>query len=176
MITGKSTHNQKIERLWRDMHRSTTLLFYHLFYFLEHHDLLQPNNEQHLFALHYVYKARINQSLNQFKNAWNNHSIRTEHSKSPNQLFTAGALQLQMSGLSAVDFFNSVDEFFGVEEDGLTVDDNSVAIPNILFHLTEEHQHDLEETVNPLAESSNYAIELYQQTVAFVSTCVAQHS
>ena len=81
-----------------------------------------------------------------------------------------------MSGLSAVDFFNSVDEFFGVEEDDLTVDDNSVAIPNILFHLTEEHQHDLEETVNPLAESSNYAIELYQQTVAFVSTCVAQHS
>ena len=36
MITGSSTHNQRIERLWCDVHRSVTSLFYRLFYFLEH--------------------------------------------------------------------------------------------------------------------------------------------
>ena len=36
MITGPSTHNQCIERLWRDMHKSATILYYKLFYFMEH--------------------------------------------------------------------------------------------------------------------------------------------
>ena len=31
MLTGSSTHNQRIERLWRDMHSCVTLLFYKLF-------------------------------------------------------------------------------------------------------------------------------------------------
>ena len=32
MLTGSSTHNQRIERLWRDMHSCVTLLYYRLFY------------------------------------------------------------------------------------------------------------------------------------------------
>ena len=35
MITGSSVHNQRIERLWRDMHSSVTKLFYRLFYYME---------------------------------------------------------------------------------------------------------------------------------------------
>ena len=42
MITGSSTHNQGIERLWRDMHRCVTVVFYRLFYFMEQHGLLDP--------------------------------------------------------------------------------------------------------------------------------------
>ena len=44
MITGCSTHNQRIERLWVDVHRSVTLMYYRLFYFLEQHSLLDPLN------------------------------------------------------------------------------------------------------------------------------------
>ena len=51
MITGSSTHNQRIERLWVDMHRSVTRLYYRLFYFLEHQCLLDPLNEEHLINM-----------------------------------------------------------------------------------------------------------------------------
>ena len=36
MITGSSVHNQRIERLWRDMHHCVTKLYYQMFYYLEH--------------------------------------------------------------------------------------------------------------------------------------------
>ena len=97
VLVGSSVHNQRIERLWRDIHRCVTAMFYRLFYFLEHHNLLDPINESHLFALHYVYSPRINLALQQFQQAWN-HGVRTARSLTPNQLFTSGALCLRNSG------------------------------------------------------------------------------
>ena len=87
IITGSSTHNQRIERFWRDLHRCVIKLFYRLFYHMEHLDLVNPENEVHLFALHYVYIHRINKSLREFQSGWNHHSIRTERNRSPHQLF-----------------------------------------------------------------------------------------
>jgi hypothetical protein len=66
-----------------------------------------------------VYLPKINQSLAQFKEGWNHHGIHTANSMSPHQLFAAGALQLQRSGLHGLDFFSAVDDQYGVEEVGL---------------------------------------------------------
>ena len=77
-----------------------------------------------------------------------------------------------MSGLAAVDFFEVADELYGVDDEGLLVDDSSVDVPIMSFRPTEEHQQELQSTIDPLSESSNYGIELYEQTVAFV---LAQH-
>ena len=118
IITGCSVHNQRIERLWRDMHRSVTILFYKLFYFLEQHGILDHLNEHHLWALHYVFLPRINQSLKEFVNSWNSHPIRTANHKSPQQLFIAGALVLQQSGLTAMDILETIDEDYGIDSDG----------------------------------------------------------
>lgn len=49
MITGSSTHNQCIERLWCNVHKSVT------FYFLEQQTFFNPLNELDIFALHYVF-------------------------------------------------------------------------------------------------------------------------
>ncbi len=175
VIVGSSVHNQRIERLWRDMHRCVTQLYYRLFYFLEQQNLLDPVNEYHLFAMHYVYLPRINRALTQFKEGWNHHHIRTAHNQTPYQLFIAGVLQLQRSGFQAMDFFGQVDDHYGVEEIGLVPSDDStseVSIPENRIHLTEDQYTRLQQHVNPLAESSNYGSELYLSTVEFVQTTV----
>ena len=108
MITGSSVHNQRIEQLWRDMHRCVTVIYYKLFYYLEHRGYLIPDNTFHRYALQYVYLPRINQSLRVFSEGWNSHGIRTEHNLSPHQLFVQGALQMQRSGLQALDFLKKL--------------------------------------------------------------------
>ena len=55
MLTGSSTHNQRMERLWRDLHCCVGVLYYRLFYHLENLGLLDPTNDRHIYALHYIY-------------------------------------------------------------------------------------------------------------------------
>ena len=171
MLTGSSIHNQRIERLWKDMHYSVTKTFYRLFYYLEELRLLDPSNDMHIYSLHYVYLPRINHALAVFKNGWNRHGIRTEHASSPEQLFVAGALQLRNSGLAALDFFDNINnDYYGVDEEGLPGDndDDAVFVPDNEFSLSEELFQQLQDHVNPLAESDNYGIEFYQQTIDFI--------
>ena len=53
VITGSFTHNERIERLWRDVFRCVSKLFYDTFYSLEEDHLLDPLNETDIFCLHY---------------------------------------------------------------------------------------------------------------------------
>ena len=173
VIVGSSVHNQRIERLWRDMHRCVTVLYYRLFYFMESQGTLDPVNERDLYALHYVFLPRINQSLRSFQEGWNHHGIRTEHHRTPNQLFTFGALHLQQSGLAALDFFEQVSEDYGIIEDGLVTDESSsegVPIPRSTIILSEEQLQQLQNLVNPLTESTDYGIDLYQEVVQYLDT------
>ena len=63
VLTGSSVHNQRIERLWRDVFSTVTGNYYRLFYLLEQEEVLDHLNQTDLFALHHVYIPRINQGL-----------------------------------------------------------------------------------------------------------------
>ena len=89
-ITGRSVHNQRIERLWRDVFLQCTILFYQLFHYMEDQDILDIDDEVHLFCLHYVYIRRINSALRLFQDAWNNHPLSSEGYLSPMQLWISG--------------------------------------------------------------------------------------
>ena len=173
IITGCSVHNQRIERLWRDMHRSVTILYYKLFYFLEQHGILDHLNEHHLWAVHYVFLPRINRSLKEFVNSWNSHPIRTANHKSPQQLFITGALVLQQSGLTAMDFFEEIDEDYGIDPDGPTAgdeDQNGIVIPQTTLKFSDADNILLSQSVDPLGPSQDFGIDLYERTVALITT------
>lgn len=70
-ISGPSTRNQRIERLWREVFRCTSFLFYCVFYALEDNGYLDISNDNHLAILHYVYLPRINYALQEFAGAFN---------------------------------------------------------------------------------------------------------
>ena len=94
-ITGRSVHNSRIERLWRDVFQECTVLFYNLFYLMEEEGVLDPDNSIHLFCLHYVFLKRINycNSIGEFVNAWNRHPMDSEYGLSPEQLWITGPAQ-----------------------------------------------------------------------------------
>ena len=170
MLTGSSTHNQRIERLWRDMHKSATLLYYRLFYFMENHGILDPLNEHHLYALQFVYLPRINKTLTEFTQSWNHHPLRTANHKSPHQLFTAGAILLQNSQLPGLDFFHEVDDQYGIDMDGpLPVDGGQhVQIPSTSLHFSDSDMDFLRRCVDPCAPSDSYGINLYEQVLQII--------
>ena len=63
------------------------------------------------------------------------------HHSSPHQLYTSGALRLQQSNLPALDFFDNVDNAYGVDEDVLLtqINEETVAVPENRLNLTAEN-------------------------------------
>ena len=159
VLVGSSVHNVRIERLWRDTFRCVLSVFYQLFHFLEETGRLDPSSEKDLYCLHYIYLPRINMAVRNFSEGWNNHALTTERCMTPMQLFTGGMLStgMQPSHMPTTSESHNV----GLEGSGIHV-------PEITIPLTLQDEALLQSTINPLSESTNYAIELYEQTKTFV--------
>ena len=98
VLTGSSVHNQRIERLWRDVFQSVTGAFYKLFNKMEEIQILDSLNHVHLYCLHYIFRPRIQNALNIYMAAWNHHPISGENIFTSTQLFVVGTNNLLEGG------------------------------------------------------------------------------
>lgn len=91
-LTGSSVHNQRIERLWRDVYAKVLDKYYKLLYHMEDHNILCLQNDIHLYCLHYVFIPRLQRDLTDWTRAHNNHPLRTEHHRTLLQLWYSANL------------------------------------------------------------------------------------
>ena len=156
-IAGSSTHNTRIEHLWRDVYCAVTYKFVDIC-LLESSGHLNPLNEADLFCLHYVYIPRVNAMLSIFQRAWNSHPLSSEGNYTPLQLFAGHAI-------TDPDFEATVPDDYGFDPEELQPESEVVSIPNTDLPLSD---HSLNATVNPLANTTNDGIDLYIATVQCV--------
>lgn len=140
IITGTSVHNQRIERLWRDVNHVVVSRFLNIFLYLEAQGVLDPHNELHLFALHLVYIDLINDTLKEFVGQWNNHPVTTANNLSPRQLWIKGMVSLQNTGYTAVDAVLEGVSSYGIDMEGpVPEEDNSrtIRVPETSLNVDE---------------------------------------
>lgn len=174
IITGPSVHNQRIERLWRDLFASCIYIYYCVFYFLEESGDLDVSDNVDLFSLHYVFLPRINQHLRIFASSWNDHPIRTVRNKTPNQLWIMGSIEegrsVPNSPCAQLPLQNWDD--FGIDCDGplpdCFQDEGAVIIPDVPTPLSEIDFQDLSTVVSPLQDDDSYGINVYLNARQFV--------
>ena len=99
MITRPSTHNQRIERLGRDVFDGVIGFYYELFSFMEENGILDPFNEVNIAALYFTFIPLINEKLDAWQHAWPKHRIR-KIKTSPLRLWVAGQINCSLDDMS----------------------------------------------------------------------------
>ncbi|XP_041824008.1 uncharacterized protein LOC121628755 [Melanotaenia boesemani] len=152
----KNTHS-KIERLWRDVYENILDLFYTMFTQLEIQGLLNPGEEIDLFALHRCFLHHIQHHLQAFKEAWNQHGLRTENNCSPLQLWSL----YRKEGHD----FSQVPDDYGIDWTGphSHLPSTEITIPEIQLPrlFSQQELAKLPHTNVPLSQ----ALQVYIQTV-----------
>ena len=172
VLVGASVHNQRIERLWRDMYTAVIQLFHRLFYHLEYIGVLNPLDSKHLFALQYVFIPRINSALSDFVAAWNRHPVSGCHGQSPVQLYTKAMIELRQQNLPAFDFFEPVADSYGTCDEDLVPEDEGTYVPvdPIDINIGTDDFELLQNTINPLCTSTNHGIDIFEQVLLAVES------
>ncbi|KAI7790565.1 hypothetical protein IRJ41_003596 [Triplophysa rosa] len=158
-ITGRSVHNQRIERLWRDVYQHVLDLFSCLFLDLEAEGTLNPDNEKHLFSLYWSFLPQLQRHLEFFQEAWNNHKLRTAGNQSPLQLWTR---------FQDIQDPYQVDDDYGVDWEGPhSCEEEGVNIPEVQLtrELTNEEIAILPNPDVPFL----HAVQIYHDTVNVIN-------
>ncbi|XP_032798427.2 uncharacterized protein LOC116935185 [Daphnia magna] len=141
-LTGRSVHNQRIERLWQDVWASCTSVFYELFMNMERKRILNRYSELDLYCLHLIFNPVIQQHVDEFIDAWNLHPIRTAPgSSSPVRLFMTGLAALKRKSVDEGKEFTELVQNMEIEELGDDIEDDTsleiehVEVPEIIVDL-----------------------------------------
>ncbi|XP_077065660.1 uncharacterized protein LOC143718491 [Siphateles boraxobius] len=170
-IAGKSVHNQRVERLWRDLWMGVTSVFYHILHTLEEQGMLDLSSTLHLFCCHYVFLPRLQANLNVFREGWDNHPLRTEQNLSPNQLWVVGQMQNPIDNPEEMNI-----PYIDWEDSGYILDPHTVVnVPRFDSPLTPEQVEMLREHINPLQPSESNGMDIFLSTVQYVENLLAEN-
>ena len=172
VLTGLSVHNQRIERLWVDVVRYIVVPYRNIFTYLENSGLLDPLNEVHLFALHFVYQPRINRSIDEFILQWNHHGLSSERCQTPIQLMFEGLYNCLAQGdSSCTGAFSDygIDDLAPMPE---LQTNNNVEVPRSTVSLSPIQQEMLAQVINPFSDDQSSGVNLYCQTLAVMANLV----
>ena len=76
VVQGKSTHNCRIEYIWRFVRHHVTQGFRDLFYELHRLRVFNPLSPTEMFYLQHVFLPVVQKALDDFRDMWNKHPIR----------------------------------------------------------------------------------------------------
>lgn len=181
-IVGKSVHNQRIERLWRDVYVKVLDKYYKLFNYMEDHKILDINNSVHVGCLHYVFSSRINKDLKDWVTAHNNHPIRTEGNATPKQLWYRGSTINSKRDLTAINNIYNLDEnsilplinSFFASTALIEPDDIQIVLPRYPLPLTQAENQKLCDTIDHMASSVSHGIDIYADVLKYINECVCK--
>lgn len=136
---------------------------------MESEGILQPDNEMHLFALHFVYLPRIHAAVEEFVVQWNNHSTRKTGGFSPRQLYVNGIIDDHDRNYSAAQNIYDPDQgnpMFGVgDSDELEIESDKIKMCKC-HNLNASRFRGL---VDPLADYGDHGAGNFLHVVEFVS-------
>lgn len=180
-IQGRSVHNTRIERLWRETNLHVVSKYKAIFHHLESLELLDEHDEVDLFCLSYVFFPRIQQDLDAFKEFYNNHSVRTMYGRTPLQVWTVSMMQQSSAPIQDASLQNNYnnDEYYFSDyfDSGCPTENNQndsfenvhIEVPLCSLSCAERLNISLAEVVpDPTTDDGNFGIEHYIHVRNFV--------
>lgn len=168
VITGRSVHNQRIERLWAELNRVVSFHFSNLFTFMENEGILDSTDELHLFCRHYIFLPRVQRAAAEFRNQWNHHGLSTQGGQTPLQLWQRGVLNSAEN--SAIQDIFAGGDALEINRHPLQLETgNNIIVPSNDFIVNHTLLNRIHMTVDPLSDDGNHGIQLFLGLVNFLS-------
>ncbi|RPD59564.1 hypothetical protein L227DRAFT_503282 [Lentinus tigrinus ALCF2SS1-6] len=135
-IWGRSVHNTRIERLWYDVTSGFGRKWKEFFQGLEETCELDHDDPEHIWLLHHLFLAPLNEDAQEWAAAWNAHKlhVRGERAASPLELFIFGMTARGPRGLDLAQEEAAV----GDDVAAFGIDWDTIADPVLMRH----HQAD----------------------------------
>ena len=154
---------------------------------MKNQGLINQENRLYRMALHFLYRPRIQRSLDDFALTWNYHKIDTERNRTPRQLFIDAAfsasgiagddpdmvdMEYGMEEGNAWDDVDTVDEMSDVDEEDTISQVDAVELDDVLGDGS-DIVNMLSLEINPLEEDNQDGVLWYRHAVHFLEHTIA---